>query len=47
MSVANAAAPGRSTFLRRNAIWWVALVLVLLLPQVARSGTAIAVLNLV
>ncbi|KPK07390.1 MAG: ABC transporter permease [Betaproteobacteria bacterium SG8_39] len=33
------------TFLRRNAIWWVALLFVLLLPQVARSGTSIAVLN--
>jgi len=42
-----APAPARSgaAFLRRNAIWWVALVLVMLLPQVARSGTAIAVLN--
>ncbi|MGW8269553.1 MAG: branched-chain amino acid ABC transporter permease [Burkholderiales bacterium] len=45
MAVASTAAPGRSSFLRRNAIWWVALVLVVLLPQVARSGTAIAVLN--
>ncbi|MCG6953748.1 MAG: branched-chain amino acid ABC transporter permease [Betaproteobacteria bacterium] len=45
MAVANTAAPGRSSFLRRNAIWWAALVLVVLLPQVARSGTAIAVLN--
>jgi len=45
MAVASTAAPRRSTFIRRNAIWWVALVLVVLLPQVARSGTAIAVLN--
>jgi branched-chain amino acid transport system permease protein len=45
MAVASTAAPGRAGFLRRNAVWWVALVLVMLLPQVARSGTAIAVLN--
>jgi branched-chain amino acid transport system permease protein len=45
MAVASTAAPGRTSFLRRNAIWWVALVLVMMLPQVARSGTAIAVLN--
>jgi branched-chain amino acid transport system permease protein len=45
MAVAGTAALGRSSFLRRNAVWWVALVLVMLLPQVARSGTAIAVLN--
>jgi len=34
-----------SVFARRNAIWWVALLIVALLPQVARSGTSIAVLN--
>jgi branched-chain amino acid transport system permease protein len=34
-----------NAFLRRNAIWWVALLAVLLLPQVARSGVSIAVLN--
>ena len=45
MAVASTAAPGRSGFLRRNAVWWIALVLVMLLPQVARSGTAVAVLN--
>jgi len=32
-------------FARRNAIWWVAVLIVALLPQVARSGTSIAVLN--
>jgi len=45
MAVASTAAPGRNSFLRRNAIWWIALLLVLLLPQLARSGTSIAVLN--
>jgi branched-chain amino acid transport system permease protein len=40
-----AAARARDSFVRRNAIWWVALLFVLLLPQVARSGTSIAVLN--
>jgi len=45
MALVSTAVPGRTTFIRRNAIWWVALVLVVLLPQVARSGTAIAVLN--
>jgi len=34
-----------SVFARRNAIWGVALLIVALLPQVARSGTSIAVLN--
>jgi len=40
-----APARARDSFVRRNAVWWVALLLVLLLPQVARSGTSIAVLN--
>jgi branched-chain amino acid transport system permease protein len=44
-AVATPAAMGRKSFLRRNAVWWVALVLVMLLPQVAHSGTSIAVLN--
>jgi branched-chain amino acid transport system permease protein len=44
-AVANAAVAGRKSFLRRNAVWWIALVLVMLLPQVAHSGTSIAVLN--
>ena len=44
-AVANTAAAGRKSFLRRNAVWWIALVLVMLLPQVAHSGTSIAVLN--
>jgi len=43
----SAAAPARArvSFLRRNAIWFVALLFVLLLPLVAHSGTSIAVLN--
>lgn len=44
-SVAATPARARGSFVRRNAIWWVALLVVLLLPQVARSGTSIAVLN--
>ncbi len=32
-------------FLRRHAIWLIAILIVILLPQVARSGVAIAVLN--
>jgi branched-chain amino acid transport system permease protein len=40
-----APARARDSFVRRNALWWVALLVVLLLPQVARSGTSIAVLN--
>lgn len=44
-ALAPAPARARGTFLRRNAIWWVALLVVLLLPQVARSGVSIAVLN--
>jgi branched-chain amino acid transport system permease protein len=44
-AVAPASARTRGTFVRRNAIWWVALLVVLLLPHVARSGTSIAVLN--
>jgi branched-chain amino acid transport system permease protein len=34
-----------SSFAKRNAIWWVALLVAALLPQVARSGTSLAVLN--
>ncbi|HEX5091441.1 MAG TPA: branched-chain amino acid ABC transporter permease [Burkholderiales bacterium] len=34
-----------NAFTGRHAIWWGALLLVALLPQVARSGTSIAVLN--
>jgi len=44
-SVAATPTRARGSFVRRNAIWWVALLVVLLLPQVARSGTSIAVLN--
>jgi branched-chain amino acid transport system permease protein len=44
-AVAPTPARARDTFLRRNAIWWIALLAVLLLPQVARSGVSIAVLN--
>ena len=44
-AVAPSPARAGGSFLRRNAIWWVALLFVLLLPQVARSGTSIAVLN--
>ena len=44
-AISPASARAGGTFLRRNAIWWIALLLVLLLPQVARSGTSIAVLN--
>jgi len=44
-AVAPTPARNRGAFLRRNGIWWVALLLVLLLPYVARSGTSIAVLN--
>jgi branched-chain amino acid transport system permease protein len=44
-AVAPRPARAGGTFLRRNAIWWLALLFVLLLPQVARSGTSIAVLN--
>ena len=35
----------RSSFVRRNAVWWVAFLVVLLLPQLVRSGASIAVLN--
>ena len=34
-----------TAFAKRNAIWWAALVLVVLLPHVAHSGTSIAVLD--
>jgi len=34
-----------TTFVRRNAIWWIALAFVVALPHVASSGTSIAVLN--
>jgi branched-chain amino acid transport system permease protein len=44
-AITQTSAPNGTTFLRRNAIWWVALVVVLLLPHVANSGTSIAVLN--
>lgn len=44
-AVAPRPARAGGSFLRRNAIWWLALLFVLLLPQVARSGTSIAVLN--
>ena len=41
----NLTAATRNSFLRRNAIWLVAAVVVILLPQIATSGIAIAVLN--
>lgn len=44
-AVAPAAARANGAFLRRNAIWFAALAVVLLLPQVTRSGIGIAVLN--
>jgi len=44
-ALAPASARTRTTFVRRNAIWWLALLIVLLLPQLARSATSIAVLN--
>ncbi|MGH8686787.1 MAG: branched-chain amino acid ABC transporter permease [Burkholderiales bacterium] len=44
-SLATPALPPRGTFVSRNAIWWVALLAVLVLPHVARSGTSIAVLD--
>jgi branched-chain amino acid transport system permease protein len=44
-AAAPAPARARETFLKRNAIWWVALLVVLLLPHVVRSGLGIAVLN--
>jgi branched-chain amino acid transport system permease protein len=44
-AAARPAAAGRRSFLRRNAVWWLALLFVMLLPQVAHSGTSIAVLN--
>jgi branched-chain amino acid transport system permease protein len=44
-AITQASVRNGTTFLRRNAIWWVALAVVLLLPHVASSGTSIAVLN--
>jgi len=44
-AVAPTAVRANGSFLRRNAIWFAALAVVLLLPQVTRSGIGIAVLN--
>ena len=44
-AVVPSAAPAAQSFARRNAPWWAALLLVVLLPHVARSGTSIAVLD--
>lgn len=44
-AVAPTALRTNGSFLRRNAIWFAALAVVLLLPQLTRSGIGIAVLN--